>query len=87
MKRGYLDDDSLFYTTTPEDIEAELSGFGFDIVKNVATDGLKYVFRKALNELPEDEYQKFLPHHFEMCEQRTLLGYSEHCLLIGRKQK
>jgi len=85
LKRGHMDDDSLFYATTPEDIESELMGFGFEIVKNVATDGLKYVFRKALNELPEDLYQKFLAHHFEMCERRTLLGYSEHCLLIGRK--
>ena len=85
LKRGHMDDDSLFYTTTPEDIENELVGFGFEIVKNVATDGLKYVFRKALNELPDDLYQKFLAHHFEMCERRTLLGYSEHALLIGRK--
>ena len=85
LKRGYMDDDSLFYTTTPEEIEEEVSGFGFQIIKNVATDGLKYVFRKALNELPEDLYQKFLAHHFVMCECRTLLGYSEHCLLIGRK--
>jgi len=80
-----MDDDSLFYATTPEDIEIEMSGFGFEIVKNVATDGPKYVFRNALNELPEDLYQKFLVHHFEMCERRTLLGYSEHCLLVGRK--
>lgn len=40
LKRGYMDDDSLFYATTPEAIENELSGFGFEIVKNVATDGL-----------------------------------------------
>ena len=85
LKRGHMDDDSLFYATTPEDIEKELKGIGFEIIKNVATDGLKYVFRKALNDLPEDLYQKFLTHHFEMCERRTLLGYSEHVLLIGRK--
>ena len=85
LKRGHMDDDSLFYATTPEYIETELIGFSFEIVKNVATDGLKYVFRKQLNELPDDLYQKFLAHHFEMCEQRTLLGYSEHCLLVGRK--
>lgn len=85
LERGYTDDDSLFYTTTPEDVETELNKFGFDIVKNVATDGAKYVFRKQLNELPEDLYQKFLVHHFEMCERRTLLGYSEHNLIIGRK--
>ena len=85
LKRGHMDDDSLFYATTPEYIETELTGFGFEIVRNVATDGLKYVFRKQLNELPEDLYQKFLTRHFEMCEQRTLLGYSEHGLVIGRK--
>jgi len=85
LKRGYMDDNSLFYATTPDDIENELAEFGFEIVKNVATDGLKFVFRKVLNELPEAMYQKFLVHHFEMCEHRTLLGYSEHCLCIGRK--
>ena len=86
LRRGYTDEDSLFYATTPEDIESELTGLGFDIVKNVATDGPKYVFRKRLNELPEDLYQRFLVRHLEMCERRTLLGYSEHCLLIGRKR-
>ncbi len=85
LKRGYMEDESLFYTVTPEEIENELNDFGFEIVKNIATDGLKYVFRRQLNELPEDLYQKFLKHHFDMCEQRTLIGYSEHALIIGRK--
>jgi len=85
LNRGYMDDDSLFYTITPEEIEDELRGFGFGIVKNVATDGPKYIFREALNNLPEDLYQKFLAQHVKMCEMRTLLGYSEHALLIGRK--
>ena len=85
LNRGYMDDDSLFYTITPEEIEDELRGFGFEIVKNVATDGPKYIFREALNNLPEDLYHKFLTYHIEMCEMRTLLGYSEHALLIGRK--
>ena len=85
LKRGYTDDDSLFYATTPEDIENELKDFGFEIIRNIATDGVKYVYRKALNDLPEDLYHKFLTHHFEMCERRSLLGYSEHALLIGRK--
>ena len=85
LRRGHMDDDSLFYTALPEDIENEVSELGFEILKNVATDGLKYVFREALNELPEDLYQKFLVHHFEMCERRTLLGYSEHALIIARK--
>ena len=86
LRRGHMDDDSLFYTTTPENVESEMSGFGFEVIKNIATDGIKYVFRKALNELPEDLYQKFLTHHFQMCERRTLLGYSEHGLLIGKKK-
>ena len=85
LKRGYMADDSLFYTTTPEDIEKELTESGFEIVKNVATDGVKFAFRDKLNELPEDLYDKFLIRHFEMCERRTLLGYSEHALIIGRK--
>ena len=83
LNRGHMQDDSLFYGVTPEDAENDLRGYGFEILMNVATDGLKYVFRKQLNELPQDLYEKFLAHHFEMCEQRTLLGYSEHCLLIG----
>jgi SAM-dependent methyltransferase len=85
IKKGYINEDDLFYATTPEDIENELSCIGFEIIKNVATDGLKFVFRKQLNELPEDLYEKFLFHHFEMCEKRSLLGYSEHALVICKK--
>ena len=86
LQQGYMDADGLFYSTTPEDVENDITGLRLEIVKNVATDGAKYVFREHLNELPEDLYQKFLTHHFEMCERRTLLGYSEHALIIGRKK-
>ena len=88
LERGYYDGDeraALFYRTTPEDIEDELKGFGFEIVNNVATDGMRYIFKNYLNELPDDLYEKFIKRHFEMCEKRTLLGYSEHGLVIGRK--
>ena len=46
LKRGYMDNDSLFYATTPEDIENELNEFGFEIIKNIAVDGVKFAFRK-----------------------------------------
>ncbi len=85
LERGHMDDDSLFYTTTPEDVEVDVSEFGIEIMKNIATDGLKFAYRKTLEELSEETYNKFLQCHYEMCERRSLLGYSEHGLIVGRK--
>ena len=41
---------------------------------------------EALKEKQKDNPVLQEIYHGSMCERRTLLGYSEHCLLIGRKQ-
>lgn len=85
FERGYSDDNSLFYTSSPEETIRLMASFGLEKIYNVATDGVKFMMKDTLNSLDDETYERWLDLHFKMCEVESLLGYSEHCLYIGRK--
>lgn len=85
IKDGYNEEDGLFYATTPEDIELQMPSFGLKQLYNIATDGLKFVMRNTLNSFSDSEFERWLNIHYKECCRKSLLGYSEHALYIGRK--
>ena len=85
FEKGYYEDDQLFYATTPEDIEQTMLMYKLEQVHNIATDGLKFAILDSINALSDNEFERYLKLHYKMCEVKSLLGYSEHALYIGRK--
>lgn len=85
LEKGYNEDNCLFYATSPEDIEQTMSTYKLKQLHNVATDGLKFAIRDSINSLSDDEFERYLKLHYQMCEVKSLLGYSEHALYIGQK--
>ena len=85
LEKGYTNEDSLFYASSPEEIELVMSEFGIEQLHNIATDGLKFVIRDTVNEFSDGEFDRWMNYHYKTCEVRSLLGYSEHCLYVGRK--
>ena len=83
--RGHRDDDSLFFYTTPEDVESDLTQHGVTILHNIAADGMKHGLADTVNNLDDETFGRFLRYHYATCEVRSILGYSEHGLVIGRK--
>ena len=86
IDRGYGVDDSLFYCSSPEEIKLLMESFGLTQLHNIATDGVKFMMKDTLNALDEETYERWLNIHYKMCDVPSLLGYSEHCLYIGRKK-
>ncbi|MBT4504846.1 MAG: methyltransferase domain-containing protein [Gemmatimonadetes bacterium] len=73
------------YFSTPEEIESFVIDTGFDIADHVATDGFGRYIAQAVNAFGEDQYEVWLKYHLKICRERTLLGSSNHGLVIGRK--
>ena len=55
-------------------------------ITNVATDGIAYIMREWVEQLPQEDYEAFLKWHFMTCERLDQQGYSSHLLYICKKQ-
>lgn len=85
LERGYAEDDSLFYKSTPEEIEEVTFRFKLRLLHNIATDGFKATIKETLNSMDEELFNRYMKYHFKICEIKSILGYSEHALAICRK--
>jgi ubiquinone/menaquinone biosynthesis C-methylase UbiE len=85
INKGYNEASYAFYASSPEEVEALMASFNLKQLHNVATDGIKFIMNDTVNSLNEDVFQRWLNMHFSTCEIKSILGYSEHALFIGRK--
>ena len=85
LEKGYVDNDCLFYTSTPEEVEETIFRFGIKILYNIATDGLKANIYNTINSMNDELFNRYLDYHFKICEIKSILGYSEHALAICQK--
>ncbi len=82
---GWHDKNTVFYAATPEGVEAEMALHSVQLLHHVATDGMKFAVADTVNNLSEEAFEKWLEFHYSSCEDRTVLGASEHGLIIARK--
>ncbi|MDH8676866.1 class I SAM-dependent methyltransferase [Fusibacter bizertensis] len=85
MKNGFHSKNKVFYCTTPELIEKEIEDYNLEIVHHIATDGMKFIIGDVVNELPMEKFKKWMAFHLSTCEDRSILGASEHGLIIAKK--
>lgn len=50
-----------------------------------STDGMKFIIGNEVNELTEDKFNQWMDFHLKTCEDKSILGSSEHGLIIARK--
>lgn len=82
---GFHKKNNIFYCSTPEMMEKELSIYKLDIRYHVATDGMKFIIDDVVNELNEDGFARWMNFQLSTCEDRSILGSSEHGLIIAKK--
>lgn len=85
LEQGYTKEDSLFYASSPEEIELLMSRLKLEQLHNIGTDGMKFTIRDTIDSFDENEFDRWMNIHYRTCEVRSLLGYSEHGLYIGKK--
>lgn len=80
--------DSFFkvgYFATPSEIEILVKNNGFSVVEHVATDGFGRYISSGVNNFTTSQYQTWLDYHLTNCDEPSLLGSSNHGLVIARK--
>jgi SAM-dependent methyltransferase len=79
-KRGYF--------FLPKELERAFRSHGVDILEMVGLEGLGAHHAEQVNELAnhEERWQIWLETHYQTCTHPSVVGMSEHMLLVGRKR-
>ncbi|MCG7499569.1 class I SAM-dependent methyltransferase [Vibrio sp. Of7-15] len=73
------------YFASPSEIEVLVESSGFSLVKHISTDGFSRYIGQEINALTETQYQAWLSYHLSNCDEPSLLGSSNHGLVIAKK--
>ncbi|MFD2180385.1 class I SAM-dependent methyltransferase [Veronia pacifica] len=73
------------YFSMPEEMEALLAHGEFSLLRHSATDGIGRLISEGVNHFSPEQYQSWLNYHLATCDEPTLLGASNHGLVIGKK--
>lgn len=74
------------YFSSPDEMENLMRDSGFEINDHVATDGIGRFILNERNFTDNDiTYKKYRDFHFKTCREKSILGMSNHGLIIGRK--
>jgi len=73
------------YFDKPDIIEETYKSLGLQIIDHAATDGIPIIFRDKINMMNQDELKVWCDYHYATCREKSILGISNHGLIIGRK--
>lgn len=73
------------YYSIPEEVENGFKKFNLEIVDHLATDGISPFLKDKIDCMNEKEFKIWCDYHYTVCRQKSILGASNHGLIIGRK--
>jgi len=84
-----FEDDSgfLWKATTPTKMESYLNEVGLEKLHNVGIEGISYALADKVNTATDEDFNKWMEYIYKHCEEPSIIGYSMHGLLIGRKKR
>lgn len=77
--------DGIFLNMSPSEIEQIAKIYNTKIVAHIATDGIGYLLSSKINQANKEDFEKWIQFHLQTCEDKNLLGYSLHGLIILEK--
>lgn len=89
--RKILSEDQLCFWTdsnyyAPADIEELLNNCGLTIIDHLATDGQSIAFQNVINYFSQEQFAIWMDYHRMVCREKSILGASNHGLVITRKK-
>lgn len=76
--------DNNYYS--PTDIENVLSMYELTVVDHLATDGQSIAFQNVINSFNQEQFAIWMEYHRMVCREKSILGASNHGLVITRKK-
>ena len=91
IERGAMksDDPDCFWTdawfSNPSEMEALMADFPVRIMHHLAQDGTARMLAERINDLRPEYFNRWADYHIRTCEEPSILGSSNHGLIIARK--
>ncbi|MBR6664825.1 MAG: class I SAM-dependent methyltransferase [Lachnospiraceae bacterium] len=83
------DDEKCFWTdtyyATKEEMEHLYKEYGLEITDHFAQDGLTPTFAATVDHWTEEEFKIWCDYHYSVCRESSLLGASNHVIIVGKK--
>lgn len=83
------DDPNCFWTDTyyaaPQEMEKAFHDRHLTVVDHFAQDGLSPLLRQSVDAFSEEQFKIWCDYHYSVCREKSVLGASNHGLIIGRK--
>jgi ubiquinone/menaquinone biosynthesis C-methylase UbiE len=73
------------FFTSPTEMESFIKEFNIELVDHVATDGISPLLGNFVDEMNDEEYNTWINYSLNSCREKSILGISNHVLLICRK--
>jgi len=73
------------YYHTPEEIEGLYDDFNLELVDHLGADGISPLLAGDIDRMSEEEFDIWFDYHLSVCRERSILGMSNHGLIIGKK--
>ena len=67
------------------DVTFEETEYGLEITDHFAQDGLTPTFAATVDHWTEEEFKIWCDYHYSVCREESLLGASNHVIIVGRK--
>lgn len=75
----------ISYFCSPENIEKQIKSSGLKIVDHLGLDGPFNFITNEIERMNEKQLKNFYKYHKLTCRERTILGYSNHGMVLCRK--
>lgn len=83
------DDEKCFWTDTyyssDEEMEKLYQSYGVEVIEHFAQDGATPHFAQKVDTWNAEQFKIWCEYHYSICRQKSLLGASNHVVIIGRK--
>ena len=83
------DDEKCFWTDTyyssAEEMEKMYCKYGMEVLEHFAQDGATPQFFQKVDGWNDEHFKIWCDYHYSVCREKSLLGASNHVMIIGRK--
>ena len=84
------DDEKCFWTdtyyATKQEVEQLYIENGIEIVDHFAQDGSTPAFANKVDTWNEEEFKIWCDYHYSVCREESILGASNHVIIVGKKK-
>lgn len=77
--------DGVFFSSIPYEIEQIAIKYGLEKLHNIGTDSIIHNVGNKLKDASDEDFQKYMEHHYLTCEDKNIIESSGHALWIGRR--